>query len=127
MFYVKENLSLGKLKPYNLFRFNTPRKVSRIDYQAGGIDNFLRIKLGMICQNHHGVTCRAEIILSSYLTTVPQVKRGVNSLWEHGGFVCIETMESLLCCWYIKGPRNFAFETIEHKEGMFPVMEEECH
>jgi len=49
------------LKPYDLLRINTPRKVSRIDYQAGRIDNFLRIKLGMICQNNHGVTCREKI------------------------------------------------------------------
>jgi len=60
LFYVKENLRLGKLKPYNFFRFNTLRKVSRIDYQAEGIDNFLRIKLGMICQNNHGVTGREK-------------------------------------------------------------------
>jgi len=125
--YANKTLALGRLKPYNLVRFNTPRKVSRIDHQAGGIDNFLRVKLGMICQNNHGLTGRAEIILSSYPTTVPQVKRGVNSLGEHRGFVCIEAMESLLCCWYIKGPRNFAFETSEDEEGLFPVMEEECH
>ena len=53
--------------------------------------------------------------------------RVVNSLREHGGFVCIETMKSLLCCWYIKGPRNFAFETIEDKEGMLAEMEEKGH
>jgi len=59
--YANKTLALGQLKPYNLFRFNTPRKVSRIDHQARGIDNFLRVKLGMICQNNHSVTCRQKI------------------------------------------------------------------
>lgn len=42
-------------------------------------------------------------ILLSYLPTVLQVKSLVDSLREHGGFTCIETMESLMRFWHIKG------------------------
>ncbi|HEX9879743.1 MAG TPA: tRNA (adenine-N1)-methyltransferase [Candidatus Binatia bacterium] len=38
----------------------------------------------------------------SYLPTVLQIKNWVDSLKEHGGFACIETMESLLRFWHIK-------------------------
>jgi len=41
-------------------------------------------------------------ILLSYLPTVIQVKTLVDSLREHGGFACIETMESLMRFWHIK-------------------------
>ena len=42
-------------------------------------------------------------ILLSYLPTVIQVKSLVDSLREHGGFACIETMETLMRFWHIKG------------------------
>jgi len=42
-------------------------------------------------------------ILLSYLPTIVQVKSLVDSLREHGGFACIETMESLMRFWHIKG------------------------
>lgn len=42
-------------------------------------------------------------ILLSYLPTVLQIKSLVDSLREHGGFGCIETMESLTRFWHIKG------------------------
>ena len=42
-------------------------------------------------------------ILLSYLPTVLQVKTLVDSLRDHGGFVAIETMESLMRFWHIKG------------------------
>ncbi len=42
-------------------------------------------------------------ILLSYLPTILQVKTLVDSLREHGGFACIETMESLMRFWHIKG------------------------
>lgn len=42
-------------------------------------------------------------ILLSYLPTVLQVKSLVDSLREHGRFACIETMESLIRFWHIKG------------------------
>ena len=42
-------------------------------------------------------------ILLSYLPTVLQVKSLVDALREHGGFACIETMESLMRFWHIKG------------------------
>ena len=42
-------------------------------------------------------------ILLSYLPTVIQVKSLVDSLREHGGFARIETMESLMRFWHIKG------------------------
>ncbi|MGH7773748.1 MAG: tRNA (adenine-N1)-methyltransferase, partial [Candidatus Binatia bacterium] len=42
-------------------------------------------------------------ILLSYLPTILQVKSLVDSLREHGGFGCIETMESLMRFWHIKG------------------------
>lgn len=41
-------------------------------------------------------------ILLSYLPTVIQVKTLVDSLREHRGFACIETMESLMRYWHIK-------------------------
>lgn len=42
-------------------------------------------------------------ILLSFLPTVLQVKSLVDSLREHGGFACIETMETLIRFWHIKG------------------------
>ncbi len=42
-------------------------------------------------------------ILLSYLPTVLQVKSLVDSLREHGGFACIETMESLMRFWHVEG------------------------
>ena len=42
-------------------------------------------------------------ILLSYLPTIIQVKSLVDSLREHGGFTPIETMESLMRFWHIKG------------------------
>jgi tRNA (adenine57-N1/adenine58-N1)-methyltransferase len=42
-------------------------------------------------------------ILLSYLPTVLQVKSLVDSLRQHGGFVCIETMETLMRFWHVKG------------------------
>jgi tRNA (adenine57-N1/adenine58-N1)-methyltransferase len=42
-------------------------------------------------------------ILMSYLPTIVQVKSLVDSLREHGGFTPIETMESLMRFWHIKG------------------------
>lgn len=42
-------------------------------------------------------------ILMSYLPTVLQVKSLVDALREHGGFACIETMESLVRFWHIQG------------------------
>lgn len=42
-------------------------------------------------------------ILVGYLPTVLQVKTFVDSLREHRGFECIETMESLMRFWHIKG------------------------
>ncbi len=42
-------------------------------------------------------------ILLSYLPTMLQVKSLVDALREHGGFACIETMESLMRFWHIKG------------------------
>jgi tRNA (adenine57-N1/adenine58-N1)-methyltransferase len=42
-------------------------------------------------------------ILLSYLPTVLQVKSLVDALRDHGGFACIEIMESLMRFWHIKG------------------------
>lgn len=42
-------------------------------------------------------------IFLCYLPTVIQVKSLVDSLREHGGFACIETMETLMRFWHIKG------------------------
>ena len=42
-------------------------------------------------------------ILLSYLPTIIQVKSLVEALREYGGFACIETMESLMRYWHIKG------------------------
>ncbi len=42
-------------------------------------------------------------VLLSYLPTILQVKSLVDALREHGGFACIETMESLMRFWHIKG------------------------
>ncbi|MGH7829445.1 MAG: tRNA (adenine-N1)-methyltransferase, partial [Candidatus Binatia bacterium] len=42
-------------------------------------------------------------ILLSYLPTIVQVKTLVDSLRGHGGFNPIETMESLMRFWHIKG------------------------
>lgn len=42
-------------------------------------------------------------ILLSYLPTVIQVKSLVDSLNQHGGFACIETMETLMRFWHVKG------------------------
>jgi len=42
-------------------------------------------------------------ILMSYLPTVPQVKSLVDSLREHRGFACIETMENLIRFWHVQG------------------------
>jgi tRNA (adenine57-N1/adenine58-N1)-methyltransferase len=42
-------------------------------------------------------------IVLSYLPTVVQVKSLVDALRDHGGFACIETMESLMRFWHIKG------------------------
>lgn len=42
-------------------------------------------------------------ILLSYLPTVPQVKSLVDSLRDHGGFTCIQTMEGLMRFWHIRG------------------------
>jgi len=42
-------------------------------------------------------------ILLSYLPTILQVKTLVDGLREHRGFACIETMESLMRFWHIKG------------------------
>ena len=42
-------------------------------------------------------------ILLSYLPTVLQVKSLVDSLRQHGGFTCIETMETLMRFWHVKG------------------------
>jgi tRNA (adenine57-N1/adenine58-N1)-methyltransferase len=41
-------------------------------------------------------------ICMSYLPTVLQIKGWVDSLKEHGGFACIETMETLIRFWHIK-------------------------
>ncbi|MFQ5851603.1 MAG: tRNA (adenine-N1)-methyltransferase [Candidatus Binatia bacterium] len=41
-------------------------------------------------------------IFLSYLPTILQVKSWVDSLKDHGGFACIQTMESLLRFWHIK-------------------------
>ncbi len=41
-------------------------------------------------------------ILLSYVPTVLQIKNWVDSLKDHGGFTCIETMENLLRFWHIK-------------------------
>jgi len=49
------------------------------------------------------VALRAGGILLSYLPTIVQVKSLVDSLREHGGFACIESMESLMRFWHIKG------------------------
>lgn len=48
-------------------------------------------------------TLRPGGILLSFLPTVLQVKSMVDSLRQHGGFACIETMESLMRFWHIKG------------------------
>ena len=42
-------------------------------------------------------------ILLSYVPTVVQIKQTVDSLRDHGGFACIETMESLQRFWHVKG------------------------
>jgi tRNA (adenine57-N1/adenine58-N1)-methyltransferase len=42
-------------------------------------------------------------VLLSFLPTVLQVKSLVDSLRNHGGFGCIETMESLIRPWHIQG------------------------
>ncbi|MBI2985195.1 MAG: tRNA (adenine-N1)-methyltransferase [Deltaproteobacteria bacterium] len=42
-------------------------------------------------------------VLLSYLPTMLQVKTLVDALRDHGGFACIETMESLMRFWHIKG------------------------
>ena len=42
-------------------------------------------------------------IVLSYLPTVIQVKSLVDALRDHGGFACIETLESLMRFWHIKG------------------------
>jgi tRNA (adenine57-N1/adenine58-N1)-methyltransferase len=42
-------------------------------------------------------------IFLSYLPTVIQVKTVVDSLREHGGFACVETMETLMRFWHVKG------------------------
>lgn len=41
-------------------------------------------------------------IVLSYLPTVLQVKSFVDGLKEHGGFACIETLESLLRAWHLR-------------------------
>ncbi len=41
-------------------------------------------------------------ILLGYLPTVLQVKSFVDGLKEHGGFACIETLESLLRAWHLR-------------------------
>lgn len=41
-------------------------------------------------------------ILLCYLPTVLQVKSLVDALREHGGFACVETMESLMRFWHVK-------------------------
>ena len=45
---------------------------------------------------------RSGGICMSYLPTVLQVKGWVDSLKDHGGFACIETMENLVRFWHIK-------------------------
>jgi tRNA (adenine57-N1/adenine58-N1)-methyltransferase catalytic subunit len=42
-------------------------------------------------------------VLLAYLPTVPQVKTEVDSLRDHGGFTCIQTMEGLLRFWNVRG------------------------
>ncbi len=42
-------------------------------------------------------------IFLSYVPTILQVKSLVDSLRENGGFACIETLESLVRYWHIKG------------------------
>lgn len=42
-------------------------------------------------------------IFLSYVPTILQVKNLVDSLRENGGFTCIETLESLVRYWHIKG------------------------
>ncbi len=42
-------------------------------------------------------------IFLSYVPTILQVKSFVDSLRENGGFACIETLESLVRYWHIKG------------------------
>jgi tRNA (adenine57-N1/adenine58-N1)-methyltransferase len=41
-------------------------------------------------------------ILLGYVPTVLQVKSFVESLRDHGGFACIETMETLMRFWHVK-------------------------